>query len=86
MLKKAILASGLLALTSTVVGLPVISYARTGISMIRQSAGDTLPIEWELKRARQMITDLQPEIAGGAKQIALGKGRSCSARKAAPKQ
>lgn len=73
MLKKAILASGLLAVTSTAIGLPVISYARTGITMIRQTAGDSMPIEWELKRARQMISDLKPEIASGAKQIAMEK-------------
>jgi hypothetical protein len=73
MLKKAILASGLLAVTSAAVGLPVISYARTGFSMIRQSAGDTMPLEWELKRARQMITDLAPEITNGSRQIALEK-------------
>ena len=75
MLKKMILGGGLLAvLASTgVLGLPVLSYARTGVSWMRQSAGDAMPLEWELKRARQMVADLNPEIDAAARQIALEK-------------
>ena len=75
MLKKIVLGSGLLAiLTSTgLIGVPVFSYARTGVSWMRQSAGDAMPLEWELKRARQMVADLDPEIDSAARQIALEK-------------
>lgn len=75
MIKKMILGSGLLAILTTtgVIGLPVLSYARTGVSWMRQSAGDAMPLEWELKRARQMVTDLTPEIERAAKQIAVEK-------------
>ena len=32
-----------------------------------------MPLEWELKRARQMIADLKPEIEVNAKRIAREK-------------
>lgn len=39
------------------------SYVRTGIHTAHQSVKDSVPIEWEIKRARDMIQDLEPEIA-----------------------
>tara|TARA_R110002049_G_scaffold4601_5_gene32325 strand:+ start:458251 stop:459060 length:810 start_codon:yes stop_codon:yes gene_type:complete len=74
MLKKAILAGSALALLSSVtVGVPLFSYARCGVSWLRDSASDTVPVEWELKRARQMIADLKPEIESNAMRIAREK-------------
>ena len=34
---------------------------------------DAVPLEWELKRARQMVAELQPEIRDAARQIAREK-------------
>ncbi len=74
MVKKMILAGGALALLSTVtLGVPLFSYARCGVSWLQDSAGDAMPLEWELKRARQMIADLKPEIEVNAKRIAREK-------------
>ncbi len=74
MIKKMILTGGVLALLSSVtLGTPVFSYARCGMDWLRSSANDSVPLEWELKRARQMIADLQPEIKDNAKRIALEK-------------
>jgi uncharacterized coiled-coil protein SlyX len=74
MLKKIIVTGGALALLSSVtVGGPLLSYAKCGANWIRSSAGDTVPMEWELNRARQMITDLKPEIEVNAKRIAREK-------------
>ena len=74
MLKKMILAGGALALLSGVtLGTPLMSYTRCGVSWLRDSAGDTVPVEWELKRARQMIADLKPEIEANATRIAREK-------------
>ncbi|TWU58728.1 Chromosome partition protein Smc [Rubripirellula tenax] len=74
MFKKMILAGSALALLSSVtLGKPVFSYARCGVNWLRSSANDAVPLEWELKRARQMIADLEPEIKENAKRIALEK-------------
>lgn len=74
MVKKLILAGGALALLSSVtLGVPLYSYGRCGVSWLRDSAGDAMPLEWELKRARQMIADLKPEIEFNAKRIAHEK-------------
>ncbi len=39
------------------------SYVRTGYNSASETVRDSVPIEWEIKRARQMIADLKPEIA-----------------------
>jgi chromosome segregation ATPase len=74
MVKKLILAGGALALLSSVTfGVPLYSYGRCGVSWLRDSASESMPLEWELKRARQMIADLKPEIEINAKRIAREK-------------
>jgi len=74
MLKKMILVGGAATLLSGVsLGTPLWSYARCATNWLTDSASDAVPLEWELKRARQMIEDLQPEIAKNAKQIAREK-------------
>lgn len=74
MFKKMILAGGAVALLSTAaLGVPLWSYARCGASWLSESASDSVPLEWELKRARQMISDLRPEIEGNAERIAREK-------------
>ncbi len=74
MLKKMMIAGGALALLSSLsVGVPLWSYARCGIKGVTKAAGDAMPLEWELKRARQMIDDLKPEIEANAHQIAREK-------------
>lgn len=71
MIKKAIVAGGAVALLSSLaIGLPFSSYTRCGVSWLRESAHDAMPLEWELKRARQMVHDLRPEISQNAKRIA----------------
>lgn len=74
MLRKLFMAGTTLALLSglTIVT-PVGSYARCAWNYVTDSAGDAIPLEWEIKRARQMITDLQPEIQNNARQIAREK-------------
>ncbi|NND95961.1 MAG: hypothetical protein HKN47_01375 [Pirellulaceae bacterium] len=74
MLKKMILTGGAIALLSSVtIGGPLLSYARCGVNWLRSSASDSVPLEWELNRARQMIVDLKPEIEANAKRIAHEK-------------
>ena len=74
MLKKLVLTGGALALLSSVtLGTPLYSYARCGVNWLKDSSSDAMPLEWELKRARQMIADLKPEIEVNAKRIAREK-------------
>ena len=74
MLKKLILAGGAVTLMSGLsLATPIWSYGRCATNWLTDTASDAIPLEWELKRARQMIGDLQPEIAKNAKQIAREK-------------
>lgn len=74
MLKKMII-GGMLAtlLSGLVLGTGLWSYARTAGGWIQQTAKESVPLEWEIKRARQMIADLAPEITDNAKRIAHEK-------------
>lgn len=70
MFRKMLIAAGAVTLVSGVSALtPLGSYARCGWDWLTTSASDAVPLEWELKRARQMIADLEPEIARHSKQI-----------------
>ncbi len=46
------------------------SYVKTGVHTASQSVRDSVPIEWEIKRARDMICDLKPEIQRNAEIVA----------------
>lgn len=63
MVKKAILAGGLAAvILGLVFGREGFSHAKTSLGWVRQSVRDSVPVEFEISRARQMIKDLNPEI------------------------
>jgi len=60
MLKKTVLlGSAAVLLLGLVVGR---SHVWTTVGMVKQSVKDSVPVQFEIKRARQMIKDLQPEI------------------------
>ena len=48
---------------ATLAGTGAVSYMRTGVHTAKEAMKNSVPIEWEIKRARQMIDDLKPEIA-----------------------
>ncbi len=52
------------------VGTPLAYYARTAYSSVRDTVKESVPIDFEIKRARQMIQELKPEIAANLKLIA----------------
>mgnify|MGYP003337082744 FL=1 len=54
----------------SVLGTGSYSYLRMAAHSLRDSVKDQIPIEVEIKRAREMISDLKPEIANNLKQIA----------------
>ena len=51
-------------------GTSAYSYVKTGYHSVRDSIKEQIPIEVEIKRARDMIADLKPEIADNLKLIA----------------
>lgn len=55
---------------AALVGTGTWSYVRTGVHTASESVRDNVPIEWEIKRARQMIQDLKPEIAKNLQVVA----------------
>jgi hypothetical protein len=71
MLKKILLGSALTASAGgLLLGTSVYSYVKTGIHSLRDSVKDQIPVEVEIKRARELISDLKPEIASNLKLIA----------------
>lgn len=71
MLKKILILSAIgvgstVALAST----GAWSYMKCGFRTASDTVRDNVPIEWEIKRARQMIEDLKPEIARNLQVVA----------------
>lgn len=71
MLKKLVILS-LVGVGSAVAlaGTGVLSYVRMGCHSASQAVRETVPIEWEIKHARQMIEDLKPEISKNLQVVA----------------
>ncbi len=71
MLKKLML-TGLIAAGGALAvgGTAGWSYLRTGYREASETVRSSVPIEWEIKRARQMIDDLKPEIAKSMQVVA----------------
>jgi chromosome segregation ATPase len=63
MVKKGILlgVAGLV-LVGLLFGREGFSHVKTSLGWVRQSVRDSVPVEFEISRARQMIKDLNPEI------------------------
>jgi hypothetical protein len=71
MIKKVLLGSALaVGCGGLLLGTSSFSYIKTGYSSLRESIKEQIPIEVEIKRARDMISDLKPEIADNLKLIA----------------
>ena len=63
MVKKAILAGTVvMVILGLVFGREGFSHAKTSLGWVRQSVRESVPVEFEISRARQMIKDLDPEI------------------------
>lgn len=71
MLKKILLGSAIVVGSGALIaGTSSVSYVKTGYHSIRDTIKEQIPIEVEIKRARDMISDLKPEIADNLKVIA----------------
>lgn len=71
MWKKGLIAGGgVLLLLGLFFGRDALSYTKTTLGWVRQSVRDAVSVEFEIDRARQMIKDLDPEIAKNMHLIA----------------
>lgn len=71
MIKRTLLVgAGVLLLAGLLVGRDTISYVRTAWTRVHTSAKDTIPVSFELDRARSMIKNLAPEIKNNMQRIA----------------
>jgi chromosome segregation ATPase len=71
MLKKVLLGSAIVfGAGGLLLGTSAVSYMRTGYHSLRDTIKDQIPLDVEIKRARDMITDLRPEISDNLKVIA----------------
>jgi len=63
MVKKGIfLGTAVAILVGLLFGREGFSHVKTSLGWVRQSVRDSVPVEFEISRARQMIKDLTPEI------------------------
>src|SRR5262245_9901991 len=63
MVKKGIvLGLAGLVLAGLLFGREGVSHVKTSLGWVRQSVRESVPVEFEISRARQMIKDLDPEI------------------------
>jgi hypothetical protein len=71
MLKKGLIAGGGLALLlGLFFGRDVFSYVKTTVGWVHSTVKDSVPVQFELERARKMIQDLDPEISQHKREIA----------------
>jgi hypothetical protein len=71
MIKKAILGCGVaLAVVVFLFGRDALSYLRTSASYVKESVQSSVPIEFQIDRARNMIKDLVPEVRKNMQIIA----------------
>lgn len=71
MIKKSLmLGVGTILLGAIVFGSHALSYLRTSIVCVRDRVHDSVPVSFEIERARRMIEDLKPEIQQNMHRIA----------------
>jgi uncharacterized coiled-coil protein SlyX len=60
--KGSVVGAAVLVLLGLLFGREGFSHVKTSLGWVRQSVRESVPVEFELSRARQMIKDLDPEI------------------------
>ena len=71
MVKKALMvAGGVVLLLGLFFGRDAASYVSTSVGWVKQSVKDSIPVEFEIERARKMIEKVDPEIAQNMRMVA----------------
>ncbi|MHC4399135.1 MAG: hypothetical protein ACYTG0_05580 [Planctomycetota bacterium] len=74
MIKKAIIGTGLVVVVALLLfGTHVVSYVRTSVACVGEALHDSVPIDFQIKRARGLIEDLDPDIRDNLQAIAKGQ-------------
>ncbi len=63
-------AASVLILGGLIFGSELMSYVRTGAGSVRESVRDSVPVEFELQRARDLINEILPELHANIRIIA----------------
>jgi chromosome segregation ATPase len=71
MIKKTLISGAVVALLlGLLFGRDAMSYVGTSFGLVRDTVRESIPIEFEINRAKRMIKDLEPEIARNMHVIA----------------
>ncbi len=63
MIKRVLVGGGVgLLVMGLLFGRDALSYVRTSAGWVKQSVTDSVPVEFQIERAREMIADLEPEV------------------------
>jgi len=86
MVKKVVLGTGIVVLLGLFFfGRGWLSYVRTAVGQVKQSVKGSVPVEFEIERARQMIKEIEPEVQNAMHVIAKQEVEVEGARKAVGK-
>jgi len=86
MVKKVVLGTGIAVLLGLFFfGRGWLSYVRTAVGQVKQSVKGSVPVEFEIERARQMIKEIEPEVQNAMHVIAKQEVEVEEARKAVAK-
>ena len=71
MIKKLVIAVGLVVVLGLLCfGRDAVSYFRTSLGWMKDSVKSSVPVQFEIERARHMIKDLEPEVRKNVQVIA----------------
>lgn len=71
LLKRTILIGGGIVLVGAlIIGTGAVSYVRTAAGYVKESVKDSIPVKFQIDRARQMIRDLEPTVKEHLHKIA----------------
>ena len=70
LVKKTVLGTaGMLLVGGLIFGRDVFSYISTAGNSVKEAVKDTVPLEFEIKRAKDMLTGIEPEISKSKRMV-----------------
>ena len=82
LLKKGLVAVGVVAIVGTLAfGKDIVSYVQSSVRMTQATVKDSVPIEFELRRAKDLLDDILPEIHANIRMVAQEEVEIASLKK-----